>query len=166
MRHLTRYSATQSGLLRVLSRRVDRWAQAADAAPETVAEAKRAAQAAVARLAASGVVNDADFAASRARSLQRSGRSRRAITAHLQAKGVPADLAALPDDPAAERRAAILYAGRRRLGPFRQPADPAQRQRDLGRLARAGFPAEVAMRVLDLAPDRAEALFLEARRVL
>ncbi len=171
--YLTRYSATQTGLLRVLGRRIDRWARVAEAPPEAAAAAKAAARGVVAHLASIGAVDDALFAAGRARSLHRAGRSRRAIAAHLQAKGVPPDLASPPDDPAAELAAAVLYASRRRMGPFRpspsepvsgEAADPARRMRELGRLARAGFPATIAGRVLDLPPEEAEALLLEARR--
>ncbi len=165
--YLTRYSATQAGLLRVLVRRIDRWARAAAAPSEAAAAAKGAARGVVAQLAAIGAVDDALFAAGRARSLHRAGRSRRAITAHLQAHGVPAELATPPDDPAAELAAAVLYASRRRMGPFRpmsETPDPAQRTRDLARLARAGFPASIAGRVLGLSPDEAETLLLEARR--
>jgi regulatory protein len=164
LRHLARYSTTRAGLLRVLDRRVDRWAQTAAAPAEAVAEARRAVRAAVARLAAAGAVDDAAFAAGRIRALHRAGRSSRAISAHLQAKGVPTALVDVPDDPATELAAALLYAGRRRLGPFRSPPDPDQRQRDLARLARAGFAAATAMRLLHLPPAEAEALLLEARR--
>jgi regulatory protein len=162
--HLARYSTTQAGLLRVLGRRIDRWARAAEAAPEQVTACQVAAREVVVALAGMGAVDDAAFAAGRARSLHRAGRSRRAIAAHLQAKGVPAELVALPDDAASELSAAILYMGRRRIGPFRLEPDPAQRQRDLARLARAGFGADIAMRALDFSHADAETLLLEARR--
>jgi regulatory protein len=194
--YLARYSATQTGLLRVLNRRIARWARAAEAPSEATHAPLAAARAVVAQLAAAGVVDDAAFAEGRARALHRAGRSRRAIAAHLQAKGVPASLAAPPDDPAAELAAALLYSHRRRMGPFRpvpdaalrpvpdaalrpvpdaalrpvpdaalRPvADAALRRRDLARLGRAGFPAAVACRALDLDPGEAETLLLEARR--
>ena len=172
--YLARYSATQTGLLRVLNRRIARWARAADAPAEATQAPLAAARSVVARLAALGVVNDAAFAEGRARALQRAGRSRRAIAAHLQAKGVPASLAMPPDDPAAELAAALLYSSRRRMGPFRRASiatgsdaaapEPDARQRDLARLARAGFPASVAGRALDLSADEAETLLLAARR--
>ena len=175
LRHLARYSTTRAGLLRVLARRVDRWARAAAPAGEQggaqVAAAKHAAETVVARPAPAGAVDDAAFAASRARSLHRAGRSSRAIAAHLLAKGVSAELAAeVPKSAEQELAAALLYASRRRMGPFRprsqQPAQPDQRLRDLARLARAGFPAGVALHVLDLAPSQAEQLVLAARREL
>ena len=164
LRHLARYGTTQAGLLRVLVRRIDRWARVAAAEPECVAAVKDMAKTVVARLAVVGAVDDAAYAASRARALARAGRSRRAIGAHLAARGVPAALAALPEDPAAELASALAYARRRRIGPFRQPPDPEQRLRDLGRLARAGFPQPVAEQALRLEVDDAEALVIAARQ--
>jgi regulatory protein len=156
-------------LLRVLGRRIDRWARASTEDPDAISFAVTAAQAAardvVSKLAAAGAVDDAAFAAGRARSLARAGRSRRAIGAHLAAQGVPAELAAaIPHDPAAELAAALTYARRRRMGPFRQPPDPEQRMRDLGRMARAGFAQSVAEQALRMDADAAEALIIAARQ--
>ena len=162
--YLARYSATQANLLRVLGRSISRWANAANAPAAATEAPLAAARAVVARLVAAGAVDDAGFAAGRARTLRRAGRSSRAIAAHLQAKGVPAALAALPDDPAAELAAALLYAARRRMGPFRPEPDAAARPRDLARMARAGFPAATAYAALDLPADEAEARLIEARR--
>ena len=137
--HLARFATTEAGLLRVLQRRVDRWAQRAAAeavntAPDAAAEAtariapaaaatKQAAALVARGLLASGVVDDAAFAASRARRLSRAGRSRRAIAANLAGKGVQRDAtaAALPTDDATELDAALAYCRRRRIGPFAVP---------------------------------------------
>ena len=169
--HLARFAATERGLLRVLTRRIDRWArQAAEADPDDAAEAARRARAEAAdvvrRLVAAGVVNDATFAAARAARLGRTGRSRRAIGAHLAAKGVPSETAraALPDDPEAELDAALAYARRRRIGPFRAAeADADARRREAAALARAGFAAAVAYRALRMATAEAAAR-IAARR--
>ena len=84
--------------------------------------------------------------------LARTGRSRRAIGAHLAAKGVPAETAraALPDDPEAELDAALAYARRRRIGPFRAAeADADAWRREAAALARAGFARSGTARVAD-----------------
>ena len=64
-------------------------------------------------------MDDAAFAASRARSLGRAGRSRRAIAAHLAARGVAGDdaRAALPDTQEAELAAALALAKQMLNGP-------------------------------------------------
>lgn len=167
LNHLARFAATEAGLRRVLERRVDRWArrsEAAGEAPDAVApraaEGKRHAAAVARKLAGSGAVDDAAFAAARVRRLSRGGRSRRAIAAHLAAKGVKRDAAdaALPDDEGAELDAAIAFCRRRRTGPFAPgPLPPEARLKALAALARAGFPRGVAEAALDTAAEEAEA---------
>jgi len=166
LRHLARYAATAAGLTRVLDRRIARWAR--DAAAEgsdaagieaAAAEARRAARAVVARLVAAAAVDDAAFAAARAKRLARSGRSRRAAAAHLATRGVDAETAgaALGADGGDELASALVLARRRRIGPFRAaaPLDAEGRMRELAIFARAGFPREVAERALRTPPEEA-----------
>lgn len=170
--HLARFAATEVGLRRVLARRVDRWARAAEAegqddiAPRA-ARAKAEAAEVAKRMAAQGAVDDAAFAESRARRLLRTGRSRRAALAHLREKGVDAATAAaaLPDGEEAELAAALALCRRRRIGPF-GPAEtpPEARVKALAALARAGFGREVAGRALRMDPGEAETLLLAARQ--
>ncbi len=197
LRHLARYAVTEAGLAQVLRRRVDRWARAAEDDPERVAAVAEAAREAiagiVARLAASGAVSDAAFAATRVRSLARSGRSRRAIGAHLANKGVPGDLAAgaleagalaedarekdrLAEDGAGrdqasedggELAAALIHARKRRMGPWRRKeASPELARRELANFARAGFAHGVARRALRMDVDEAEGLIVAFRAEL
>lgn len=167
--HLARYATTRAGLVAVLDRRILRWLRACEgneAAPAQAAAAREAARRVADRLVALGAVNDAAFAESRARSLNRAGRSRRAVAAHLAAKGVEAGTAqaALPDDPEAELAAAVAHARRRRLGPFRTvPDDPARLQKELAAFARAGFSRDTALRALRMEPEVAEELLRAAR---
>lgn len=169
--HLARYAATEAGLARVLARGVDRWARRAVAAggeAEAVAAQAALVQAAVPavvrKLVAAGAVSDADFAAGRVRTLLRGGRSRRAVAAHLAAKGVGAETAraALDAGEIDELSAALVLARRRRIGPFRE-AD-ADRRRELAVLARAGFSQDVARRALQMDHDAAESIVLRLRR--
>lgn len=167
--YLARYSATRATLARTLNKTVERWARMAEG--DDVAAAAAAARATVrevvAKLAASGAVNDAAFAETRARSLTRTGRSRRAAAAHLAARGVDAEAvkAALPEDDAAEIAAAVAFARRRRFGPFRPAgADADQRRRELAAFARAGFAQDTARRALALSPEAAEAVLADLRR--
>jgi regulatory protein len=171
--YLARYAATEASLRRVLDRRIDRWArQAGGEDPDRVAQqaatARQEARSIVARLAAAGAVNDAAYAESKARSLLRAGRSRRAIGAHLAAKGVGAEMQrqVLSDDAASELAAALVLARRRHIGPFRNtaPPDAAGRRRELALLARAGFPQDIARRVLDADAEEAETLVNQLRR--
>ncbi|HYZ60820.1 MAG TPA: RecX family transcriptional regulator [Acetobacteraceae bacterium] len=160
LQHLARYAATEAGLVRVLDRRIARWLRESGAEPEEAAAAYEAARAVTRELAGAGAVNDAAFAAARTQRLLRSGRSRRVVSAHLAAKGVTAEIVeqVLPDAEA-ELAAALAYARRRRLGPFRggdPDADIAQWE--LGAMARAGFPRAVAERALGTDPAEAETI--------
>ena len=138
-----------------------------DAIAAAVAAARNTARTVAAALARDRILDDAAFAESRARALNRSGRSRRAIGAHLAQHGVATDLAeaALPERgeeaDAAELAAALMQARRRRIGPFGLPDQDAdetgeRRQKALAMLARAGFARDVAERALDLDPEEAE----------
>ncbi|MFC3123995.1 regulatory protein RecX [Pseudoroseomonas globiformis] len=172
--HLARFAATEAGLLRVLHRRIDRWARRAEAEgqpTDQVAAAMTAARADAAEvtrlLATAGAVDDAAFAASRTRRLNRAGRSRRAIQAHLAGKGVGGETAhavledAAPDDLSA----ALAHLRRRRAGPFAAtPPEAEARLKTLGALARAGFTRDVAEQALDMSPEEAEDRLLESRR--
>ncbi len=169
--HLARYATTQAGLLRVLNRRIDRWVRAQADAVEApaVATARAAARAVVAQFAAQGLINDAEFAASRARSLTRAGRSRLAIAAHLAARGVGREVAAgaMPAHEDADFAAALACARRRRIGPFRRAeVDAEGHNRELAILARAGFPREVALRALACPAGEGEALVIALRQNL
>ena len=172
--HLARFAATEAALRRVLERRVDRWARAAEAEGqprEVPAAAAARARAAAAEVAAAmvqaGAVDDAAFAESRARRLARAGRSRRAIGAHLAARGVDAETAAaaMPEGEEAELDAALAFCRRRRIGPFARAAADAEAQRKaLAALARGGFAHGIARRALAMAPAEAEDRLIAARR--
>ena len=103
-----------------------------------------------------GLLDDARYAEGRALVLHRRGNSARAIRAGLALKGIDAEpieqalgkLAAQAADP--ELAAALAYARRRRLGPYRSPETrPAARERDLASLGRRGFTYDLARRVIE-----------------
>jgi regulatory protein len=170
--HLARFAATEAGLRRVLTRRVDRWRHRAEAfgmedAPARAAAARQEAAEVARRLAAAGTVDDAAFAESRARRLLRTGRSRRAALAHLAQKGVDAETAAaaLPESAEAELDAALAFCRRRRTGPFTRAAqDEEAARKALAAMARAGFGRDVAQQALAFDPEAAETRLLTARR--
>lgn len=169
LQHLARYGATQAGLLRVLDRRIARWAASDAGDAERAAEARAAAQRVVAKLAESGALDDAAFAAGRTRSLRRAGKSARAIGAHLSTRGVPGEIAASLPEAGAEDEiaAAAIHMRRRRAGPFRTKAEqPETRRRELASLARAGFGHQVAASALRLSAEEAEALIIRYRAAL
>ncbi|MDX6750937.1 RecX family transcriptional regulator [Geminicoccaceae bacterium 1502E] len=150
--YLERYATSRSHLRRVLLRRALREAEACGMEAGPVG---RMVEETVAAMAAMGLVDDGSFAQMRARRLQAAGKSPRAIRAALQEKGVTGPdidraFEALEEEAAdPELAAALVYARKRRLGPWRRPEERAAlRQRDMGALARAGFGSRVARLIL------------------
>ncbi|HHO51308.1 MAG TPA: regulatory protein RecX [Deltaproteobacteria bacterium] len=150
--YLERYTSCRSNLRRLLVKRVHRSAAHHEVDPEpwlALVELE------LDRLERVGLLNDSAYARDRARSLHRRGSGARKIRATLQAKGVSSThidealeaLASEGEDP--ELVAACTYARKRRIGPWRtRPADDDQRRRELARLARAGFPFDLARRII------------------
>jgi regulatory protein len=167
LHYLERFATSSAHLRRVLMRRV---ARASAAHGDDPAEGARLVDALIARFAASGLLDDRAFAAAKAQSLQRRGTSRHGIRGRLAQKGIARELvdAALDEmteDGGGDLAAACALARRRRLGPYRPaPERAARRARDLAAFARAGFPSEIAARVLDAdGPAALEAMLREER---
>ena len=106
-----------------------------------------------------GLLDDAAYTRSKIISLRRKGKSARAIQGYLKSKGIGNDLIKgilatfdaehfeSPQD--AEFQTALKFARKKRIGPFKG-AKESDIQKDLGRLARAGFSYDTARRVLDI----------------
>lgn len=156
LHYLERYASSAENLRRVLRRKVKRRTQdLADGAP---AETEAWIAAVIAKLEGLKLLNDAAYAEGRLRRLYAQGKALGRIRQTLKAKGVSEDdarraLARLEAEsaaPVSDLPAAIAYARKRKLGPFRaDPADRAEnRQKDLGALARRGFAPDIARRVV------------------
>ena len=165
--HLERYATSAENLRRVLMRRVERSARLHGTDRD---EGARAVDALIARFVRAGLLDDRAYAETRVATLHRQGKSARAIRQTLAAKGVDADtidaaLATreehLTEGGDAELAAAVHYARRRRLGPWRRQDRAANRERDLAALGRQGFAYDTARRVV--AAETPEDLEEEAR---
>ena len=149
--YLARYAASTSHLRLVLQRKVYRRAQRTDTEPPSQADLNAAIDAAVDRMTELGLLNDREYAASLARNYRNRGEPIGKIRLRLQAKGLPTDAIhqatqSLDDN---ELDAALRYAKRKRLGPYRlRPGKPDQSQRDVASLCRAGFPLTIARKVI------------------
>lgn len=150
--HIDRYATSAANLRRVLLRRVERSARLHGT---DRGEAAVWVDAIITKLVARRLLDDTAYARSRAASLHRAGASRRKIAAALTQKGVGRDdiaaaLAVLAEEFAdSELAAAVRYARRRRIGPYRAAAArAARRERDLAALARAGFSYDTAQQVI------------------
>jgi regulatory protein len=177
--YLARTSATAATLKRALERKVSTWARRAaragadaESVEADTARCREAIAAVLARFREVGLVNDAAFAEARTKSLQRSGRSRRAIEAHLAAKGVSQATAreVVSIDAEAELGAALAFARKRRLGPFADEpvprGDRAGQQKAVAAMARAGFGWSVCERALNMDREQADERLENHRRSL
>lgn len=156
LRHLDRFDAS-SAQLRDLLRRIVRRERLDDAA---TADLDREADALVARLVATGVIDDQRYAETLARGQRGRGASSLAIAQKLRARGVcegdivAAIRAADGDEGSPDLAAARAFVRRRRLGRYRPPAErEALARRDLAALARAGFGFDIARRALEVHID-------------
>lgn len=169
--YLQRFPASTARLRRVLRRRVERAARVHDDIDR--AEAEGWIETILERFRRVGWLDDARHAETKAGALFRRGESARAIRARLAAEGVDRAfvneaLDRLADEspgPDPDLAAAANLARRRRLGPYRDSAEAraAHRDRDLAALARKGFSAGVARRVLEAEdPETLAALVADA----
>jgi regulatory protein len=151
--YLDRYATSSAHLRRLLLNKVARSARAHGTDAEAGAVAV---DALIAEFLGAGVLDDARYAGDRALILFRRGASARAIRGALLAKGVASEFI----EPALERlgaeaaepelAAALAYARRRRLGPYRSPQTrAAMREKDLAALGRRGFGYDLARRVIE-----------------
>jgi regulatory protein len=163
LHYLERYASSAANLRRILMRRVQKSAEAHGTDPEDGAQMV---DALIARYRTSGLLDDAGYSRMRAESLHRRGSSARMTRMKLAAKGVAADdidaaldaLSETVSEP--DLAAAVNYARRRRIGPWRTQNRSEYRDRDLAALARQGFGYEIASRVVDASDN--ETLEIEA----
>ena len=155
---MKRFPTTVANLERVLARRIARAErQEGGLSEEMRASLERCRARMIEQLTAAGLLDDAAFARGLASSLKRQGLPRFRIAQKLREKGVgesdrAAALALLEEeDEDPDKVAAWNLARRRRLGPFRHDDEQraARREKDLGVLARAGFPYGLARQVVD-----------------
>lgn len=164
--YIERFATTATHLRRVLARRAERARREHGGEKSAVAEWI---DHVVERFVRLKLIDDARYAADRAASLRRLGRSPRRIRALLAAKGVAratidqviAATAETPSGADASLAAALVYAKRRRFGVFgKAPSGKLERakkqSRELAALGRAGFSYGVARRALNGESDDAE----------
>tara|TARA_R110002072_G_scaffold19040_12_gene70571 strand:- start:2328 stop:3113 length:786 start_codon:yes stop_codon:yes gene_type:complete len=164
--YLERYASSCENLRRALQRKVTLSAQAHGTDPQEGADAI---EALIGRLRRIGALNDEVYARGRVQTLQRRGASRRTIRQKLAAKGVTAEtitqaLQTLAEEQGGnpEMTAALAYARRRRLGPYRPEAERADhRDKDMAALGRQGFAYDLVRRIIQA--EDPQALEDEAR---
>jgi regulatory protein len=151
--YLQRFSSSSENFRRVMIRRVKRSAQYHNTNFEEGAEIV---DQLISRFVRIGLLDDLQFAQVRATSLRRRGLSERTIRAKLMERGFAVEvineslelLKCDNEDP--ELTASIIFSRKRRLGPFREILDKRNefREKDMAKLARAGFSYHIAQKVI------------------
>ena len=170
LHYLGRYASTEARLKDVLGRFAKR--KMADEEPQRMA---KLIDDMVKSCREKGYVNDQTFAEQKTASLRRQGASRLQIKRKLYERGVASDVIsqAIADhdddqDHDVEVEAALIYARKRRLGPYRKPPvgqtemKDGWRDRHYASLARAGYSAKTVGIIMALDDsDAAETLLAE-----
>ena len=156
LRYVERFATTRGKLADYLRRKIrERGWEGEAADPVAVAE----------RMATLGYIDDRLYAESKAAALTRRGLGARRIGAALRQAHVADAAEEMGGDLQARAlEAALIFARRRRLGPFGPVVeDRAVRERQLAAMLRAGHPLDLSRRIL--AARDAEALDEEAASV-
>lgn len=160
LRYVERFATTRAKLRSYLDRKVRErgWKGNSPADTEAIAE----------QFAERGYVDDAGYALAKSRSLAGRGYGKRRLSVALRLAGVEdadSDAArAYADEEAIA--AAVRFAQRRRIGPFArsEAADPAERDKAIGAMLRAGHDFAIARAIVAMPPQEgadAEALAKE-----
>ncbi len=152
MAYLERYTSSSANLRRVLTRKVANRCRLRGEDPSGFREAI---DDVVEKSLRIGLIDDVRYAEGRVASLRLRGGSARAIRAKLAQKGVDGETiaAALESHTGDDEEAALAFARRRRLGPFRPGERAPYRDKDLAAMGRAGFGYGVAKRIVDEEPQ-------------
>lgn len=147
LRYVERFATTRARLTAYLARKLRERGWGGEGVPDPAAVA--------ARMVARGYVDDRSFAEARVRAMGRRGLGSRRVEMALRHDGIDAeDSADLAEAIAADAfRSAIIFARRRRFGPF--AAAPAGRdlyKKQVAAFLRAGHAPEIAHRILRMAP--------------
>lgn len=152
MRYVSRYAATRFMLERTLQRHVLRAKREQQELSE--AEAKKWIADITAESARKGYVNDQSLAESTLRMGQKSGWSKQRIAQKLMVKGIAREtIRALLSEETDDMQAALIFARRKALGCWRKNKDSDPRK-EMEKLCRAGFPPEMARKIIRMNKDQ------------
>ena len=148
--YVERYPATVVSLTRTLRRKVQTWMRKTEE-PAPV-EAPTWIAAIVNEIVERGFVDDRRLAEAKIASLQRKGKSKRAVQASLRAKGVGETMIdeVITASGGSDEDAAWVLAKKKKLGPYRDAAERRERRdKDMAVLGRAGFSFWLARSIVE-----------------
>lgn len=147
LRYVGKYATTRAKLASYLKRKLRErgWNDAGEPPVERIVE----------RFAETGLVDDAAFASSKARSLSERGYGAGRVSMALRAAGIDDEDGAAARELAAGQavEAALKFARRRRIGPFADTRpDRHSREKALAAMIRAGHGFDLARTIVDCEP--------------
>ena len=150
--YLNRFPASSAHFLTVMTRKIDRSCRAH---PDQTREEwiTHVRDVVIPYFKELGFLNDDLYSKALFNSLKRKGLSRSMIANRMRHKGVESDIIANllndDDDGASDKESVIRFAQKKKIGKYRTSSydDPKDKQKDLAKLARAGFSYDVAMSV-------------------
>lgn len=160
--YLERYSSSVENFRSVMMRKIQRSCR--EHTDQKIGECQNQLNDLIEKFIRVGLLDDGTYTRSIINAKRRQGKSVRAIQTYLRSKGVSSDiieqmLADYSDDhnktaAEIEFESALIFARKKRLGPYRTSED-FDSQKELARLARAGYSYDTARRVLenDLSED-------------
>lgn len=141
--YVARFATSRAKLEDYLRRKLRERGWAEEGAPPVSAVAEKMERA--------GYVDDGAYARAKSGSLLRRGYGMRRVAQALGAAGIAEDLRGqVAPGEAAQRRAVLALARKRRFGPYsREALDRPQRERQLAAMLRAGHPLDKARELMD-----------------
>lgn len=155
--YLTKYASSSQNLREKIYQKASRKYEGIDES-----EAEALADAAVDFCSKNGFLNDNAYASSQAKGRASRGTSKRKIAMQLAEKGISEEDAAEALEAVDDLTSAILYAKKRRLGPWRsKELDLKRKQKEAASLARQGFSGSLSFKVIALDLEEAETILLD-----
>lgn len=145
--YVGRFATTRAKLASYLSRKLRERGWSGDRAPDV--------EALVERHVRTGLIDDAAYAMAKAEALGRRGYGANRVRQQLRVAGISEEDGGDALDHAAGEAAtaALRFAQRRRFGPFAaKGAEPAQRQKQIAAMVRAGHPLRLALLITACPP--------------
>ena len=168
--YLQRFSSSSENFKKIMIRKVRK--SCAHHKDQDYEECCTMVDALVEKFIALDLLNDDLYTASKINTLRRQGKSERAILSNLRSKGLSAkqiqkhlerhNLEMADNSKDAEQMAALIFARKKRLGPF-QGQKETPHEKALASLARAGFSYDIAQKTLKYSSEEAEELILHRK---
>lgn len=143
LRYVERFATSRGRLRTYLDRKVREHGGSGEISTQAIAD----------RMADLGYVDDHIYAEARASAMTRSGYGAHRVTMALRQAAIEEEEIAVATGNLPAVEAAIAFARRRRIGPFAAvAAEPAQRERQIAAMVRAGHNYALARRIAGTSP--------------